>query len=274
MTGQIVMDGSGPALNARKNAILIQAKSGQIHEFPLEDFGYHPPRWVENGAGAPKTVYSTQIPGMDGGGTIVQDKPGYRPQPKRRKATQAAFKDAPGRDSGRDFFVVEIDGKNVTMSLSDRAGAVEAGKIFENYDIADLPRGRHYTWLILDDGTKVFGEVTDGFEFGVKHGHLANGRKVVAAGEMMVAENGNVVFNLQSGTFSKPIARFHPDGPKAGQAEMRARTMKAFEADLEGTSATVKSVDDGLLPKAAPADLKRAYCWNSRFLLLNEHWCD
>ncbi|MBU1976383.1 MAG: hypothetical protein KKA62_00335, partial [Nanoarchaeota archaeon] len=92
----------------------------------------------------------------------------------------------------------------IAYSIEDRKVAEAAGKIFENVPASQLPSGQ-YTYVLLEDGTLVFGKVETELEFGVKHLHLANERPVVAAGEIVVEESGEYAFNSLSGTITKPL---------------------------------------------------------------------
>jgi hypothetical protein len=73
----------------------------------------------------------------------------------------------------------------------------------------------HFTWLMTDDYQASFGAYKNILEFGTKHANLAMTRTGFVGGELWVRDNGaSVVFNLDSGTYTKPIARrMEPDDP-------------------------------------------------------------
>ncbi|EQC47295.1 hypothetical protein [Bacteriovorax sp. Seq25_V] len=79
--------------------------------------------------------------------------------------------------------------------------AREKGKIFDNVRPSELPPGK-YTYVIAADGSVSFGRVDDALEFGVKHLHIAQGRKIAVAGEVDILPNGGAVYNELSGTFT------------------------------------------------------------------------
>ena len=85
--------------------------------------------------------------------------------------------------------------------FTDRDFAIANSLIYEGVSPSSLPRQRTYTFIILDDGTAVFGEVNTALEFGTKHFQLANGRPVKAAGELHIAENGVYHYTSDGTTF-------------------------------------------------------------------------
>jgi predicted Ser/Thr protein kinase len=110
-----------------------------------------------------------------------------------------------GKNYRKEFvFEGESESRRVVYSLEDRQIAESAGIIFENVPGKKIPPGQ-YTFVILEDGTVVLGKISNDLEFGVKHFHLANGRPVQVAGEVVIDNAGNYIFNLQSGTYTNPI---------------------------------------------------------------------
>jgi len=95
----------------------------------------------------------------------------------------------------------------VHNSPLDRTYAEANNLIFEGVSPAVLPKGKRYTYVVLENGNVVFGQVDSALEYGVKHSHLANGRAVHAAGELQIAENGKYLFNTESGTFSRQLIK-------------------------------------------------------------------
>ena len=136
------------------------------------------------------------------------------------------------------IFADEKTPRRVIYGLEDRIAAEEAGFIFENVPPTNLPPGE-YTYVILEDGSMVFGKVTNNVEFGVKHLHLANGRSVKVAGEIAIDGTGKYVYNLRSGTFTSPILdkkfnQFEHLGVAAAQQEVAK-----FETALQKNVDTV-----------------------------------
>ena len=130
------------------------------------------------------------------------------------------------------IFADEDTPRQVVYGLEDRIVAEREGLIFENVLPSQLPPGT-YTYVILEEGSIVFGKVSTNLEFGAKHFHLANGRPVKVAGEVAIGETGRYVFNLRSGTFTSPILdqKFN-QFQNLGTAAARQEVAK-FEATLQ-----------------------------------------
>jgi hypothetical protein len=265
--GTAVLDGAGPALNSRRDALLVLTVEGSVVEVPLRDIGVRAPERVVHasvpGAALPTNEARTMI-GAQTGGIATREV---------QLARARAFGGAYSKQISDKVFMAVVDGKRVIMPVDYRKLALDSGKIFENPDLSLLPRGRRYTWTVLDDGSTVFGEFTNGLEMGIKHGHLANGRKVVAAGEALIANNGTFVYNLESGTFSMDIVAAHPLGAQAGAELMRKQVDAAFRADLP-RDRELRYVDQKILDRLPPQDLRRTYCWMPDFYKINHHFCD
>jgi hypothetical protein len=102
----------------------------------------------------------------------------------------------------------QIEGRGdveVTFAHSDRDIAKADRRVFEGGNPFRLPNGI-YTFVILRDGTTSFGHPLDKWEVGTRHAHLAQGRPVVGAGEM-VKSNAAIKLNLLSGTFMIPLIK-------------------------------------------------------------------
>ncbi len=117
--------------------------------------------------------------------------------------------DAPASEAIASKKVIFSDGvaREVYYSLNDRKVAEDIGIVYENVPHTLLKKGQGYTYVLLNDGSLIFGEIHDGLEFGVKHLHLANGRPVKAAGEIFIDESGRYLFNLESGSFTKVLIK-------------------------------------------------------------------
>ncbi len=182
--------------------------------------------------------------------------------------------------NNRDIFVVQSQGhiqaadmtkgvrltdgsvQQIVYTLADREFARSRGKLYEKVLPSSLPRGKSYTYVVLEDGTMVFGEVENGLEFGVKHFHLANGRKVKAAGELQIAADGSYEANLLSGTFSKPLVDFYG----IPERDLEARVLSVFESDARMGQGTIVKKD--LLPSRAPSlEEFKSVCSSSVFEL-------
>lgn len=133
----------------------------------------------------------------------------------------------------------------VVQSVEDRKFAVQRGLIRENVPVESLEKGKSYTYVITADGSVVYGQVDNAFEYGVKHIQLANGRPVVGAGELRVNADGTISFNLESGSFSRSLIQ----QKGVSEAELQKRVQAVLQnngaAQLEYTKST-------LLPKDPP----------------------
>ena len=121
-----------------------------------------------------------------------------------------------------------ISKQELIFTLGDRKYAVQKRRIFENVSVNDLPKGFKYTWVLTEDRTMSFGQVLNRWEYGVKHAHVANTKKVVAAGEMELAPDGRVKYNLSSGTFSR---RYVEVGPRAAKL-LESLADEAFKSQV------------------------------------------
>ncbi len=187
---------------------------------------------------------------------------------------QNIFKNDPSHTavSGKTLhkIVAHPDHRNkvlIQYADADRIVAVKTGKLFENVSPASLPKGKTYTWVITDQGETVFGMVENSWEYGVKHIHLANGRKIVAAGELLVDKAGDYVFNLESGTFTLKLIR--DSQVKIRDLERKVESVFSSEFGKPG-----KYTPKSLMVQAAPtADYVKGLCKLQEFLKLNSRLC-
>tara|TARA_Y100000590_G_scaffold470454_1_gene665268 strand:+ start:148220 stop:149482 length:1263 start_codon:yes stop_codon:yes gene_type:complete len=155
----------------------------------------------------------------------------------------------------------------VKYIVDDRNIAIAQGKLFDNVSAAELPRGKSYTYIVKEDGRMVFGQVEDGWEVGVKHAHLANGEKVVAAGEISIDGSGAFKWNLESGSYTRKLVQSNQTTMETLERQMRTVFDKQF-----GNSG--KYVDDVLLNSDPPnlAQIK-IFCNDPNFKILNASIC-
>ena len=211
---------------------------------------------------------------------------GFKAAPKDAKAPAATpksvardvgkiFKDAPsatgpGATGSFSKQLTDNTGKRVVVQYryADREYARAQGRIFENVSPKELPRGKNYSYIVLQDGSMVFGEVQDGWEFGVKHAHLANGRAVVAAGELHVGGDGKYDFNILSGTYSMDLIRSGATTEPVLQSQMS----QAFKAGF-GTDGTYTT--RGILPTQPPTEAEiKVLCGSPFFKTNNPSICN
>jgi hypothetical protein len=144
-----------------------------------------------------------------------------------------------------------------------RAFAKAQGLLYENAPLTSLPRDRTYNYVILEDGSFVFGQETNALELGTKHVHLANGRGVVSAGEVRVDADGTFLLNNVSGSFARDLAK------ELGDQDLRSRTEKAFAAQGVPTRWGLGTT------RRKPMTIEeiRAHCKVAVFAKVNSHLC-
>ncbi len=153
------------------------------------------------------------------------------------------------------------------QSREMRQIAVQEGRIYEGVSLADLPKNETYTYVVLEDGTRVYGRSDSTIELGTKHYQLADGRKVVAAGEVYTGING-VEYNLLSGSFMSDVAIKEPETFLRIQREMEY----IFSKEAPGA----QYADINLIKAAngnASRQYFRKYCDHPLFAKENEHIC-
>ncbi|MCC7442308.1 MAG: hypothetical protein IT285_11780 [Bdellovibrionales bacterium] len=158
---------------------------------------------------------------------------------------------------------------NFVSTLADREYAVAAGRIFDDVSPATLSPGR-YTYVITSDGRMSFGLVDDVWEFGSKHLNIANGRPVIAAGELQVTPGGRMSFNLESGTFTRHLIA----GGRTSTTSMSASVEAVFAREVGSSNVQYvgESIFRGLRVPSA-AELARL-CASALFLLHNAAMCN
>jgi hypothetical protein len=128
---------------------------------------------------------------------------------------KAMFKGMPGKVSemeasmGRVELTMAEARPMYVQNMELREIAIREGRIFRNISPQDLPRGKSFTFVVTDAGDVIYGQADSVLELGTKHFQLANGAKVVAAGE--VKTGTEVTYNLMSGTFMKELMRENPE---------------------------------------------------------------
>jgi hypothetical protein len=156
-------------------------------------------------------------------------------------------------------------------AMEDTAYGRRAGRVFDDVSPASLPRGKRYTYVITEDGRMSFGMVEDSFEFGVKHMHIAGGRPVLVAGELEVAANGSLRFNLESGTFTRHIL----EGGGVTENVLAGRVQNILSREVGSSNVTRVGGSDILVPYSntppSAAELARL-CASAEFLL-NRGFC-
>lgn len=279
--GHIIMDSDGGPLFTIQNGvehIEVMAQDGVIKMYAVSSLGSDVKVSLPAGKA---TKLKPGAPIQQTKANQPDEKPYVREEePQRAKFRTKVFRgDATHRNPGNvdgKFAVKYVkrgsnDGGYVVYNLADREYAIKAGLLYEGMSIDQLPKGRRYSYVILENGTQVFGHVDNGFEFGVKHGHLANGRPVFVAGEVDIDATGNITYNLLSGTFTEKIIANSKKGTHAETENLRTKVKYIFGSE---TKNQVQYTDEVLLSKELPdGDLKRRYCLFPEFLKDNKHWC-
>jgi hypothetical protein len=151
----------------------------------------------------------------------------------------------------------------IVYGATTRKVAAAQGRLFEDTPVSQLKPGT-YTYVITQDGKATYGRVEDTWEVGVKHAQLANGRKILSAGEVKVDPDGEISYNLASGTYMVGV----------DDSARRLATGKFFAAEAPGRSVRMTSSQTSMLPRNSP-DLKtvRGYCAQPAFKQLNSGIC-
>ncbi|MBF0208181.1 MAG: protein kinase [Oligoflexia bacterium] len=103
----------------------------------------------------------------------------------------------------KNLFVEEFR-STITFHYAKNDTPIGGNRIFE-FSGLPLPVGK-YNYTLTEDGKVTLGLVSNALEIGAKHIHLANGRRVLIAGELQSYADGRIQFNVESGSFSKEIA--------------------------------------------------------------------
>jgi hypothetical protein len=144
-----------------------------------------------------------------------------------------------------------------THYRSDISVARAQGRVFDNIAPSELPPG-NYTYVITETGEVSFGLVTDGLEFGVKHVHIAQGRRIAVAGEVRVGANRELTYNELSGTFtSEAIKNANKAGRTGYASELNDLARRFFDRDPNSSGVT--RVGETVFPNEQPSanDIRR-----------------
>jgi hypothetical protein len=108
-------------------------------------------------------------------------------------------KSVTGPDAQREIVIIPW--------IRDFDFAKEKGLIYENVSVSQLPREKSYTFLMTESGNIRFGQTENGWEVGTKHWHLAQNESSKGAGELQIDDQGNIEFNLLSGTYTRQLSK-------------------------------------------------------------------
>ena len=166
--------------------------------------------------------------------------------------------DAPASEAIASKKVIFSDGvdREVYYSLNDRKVAEDIGIVYENVPHTSLKKGQGYTYVLLNDGSLIFGEIHDGLEFGVKHLHLANGRPVKAVGEIFIDESGRYLFNLESGSFTKVLIKKYRANEGLLREQMHDVFYRYFSKDGNHLKAVINLLEHPSLDELADLCIK------------------
>lgn len=190
------------------------------------------------------------------------------------------------REDGRPHIVPFPEGvfhvrsRGLVESATDYQYGVEAGLILEGVFARDLPRDAGYHFVVLENGSWVFGRVLDSWHFGASATALARGRPALAGGQIFIGVDGNYVWNLSS-----PISAALSNEQIGGrQAEYRmplriANLLNRQFAGGEGPARTGQFV--GNRPVIVDVDMRQPpsveeiqrLCRSAVFRLNNEMLC-
>jgi|GEM_PF-4484018 len=196
--------------------------------------------------------------------------PSRRSGAKSSSEVRSLFRDLPVHQQDVNVLAqkplpVQVDGK-VSKRQIVQSGEIRSKEIYSHQGpvAKPLPDG-YYTYTVLDDQSISIGRVHDQLENGVKHVNVANGRKVNVAGELRIV-NGEIDFNIESGSFSRHIAGAIPNGDEV----LEQRAQDALTYFLGRKPRTQRGTFFSDLP---PVDL-RHYCTKDKsFRSLNAVTC-
>jgi hypothetical protein len=111
-----------------------------------------------------------------------------------------------------------------------------------------------------------FGRVNNRLEWGVKHLQIAGGRAAYLAGEIVVGEDGNILWNIGSGTFSKAIRKLMEAKGNKHYKHVQEKMMKAVwkSTTCRGHFKKV-STDTDLLALSISLSSLEKHCSSSEF---------
>lgn len=228
--------------------------------------GVHVEYLLKDGRSASKVIAANNIDSFLKPGKNIDDLNGVN-------SIKKYFADAPTHTQGADLtFMAKRalpngDRAYVNYMTPDRDFAKAQGKLFEAVSPKDLPKGQSYTYIVREDGKMVFGVAEDGWEFGVKHAHLANGDKVMAAGEITIDASGAFKWNLESGSFTRKLV----ESGKTDMVTLEKQMKNVFQDEFGNTG---KFTDEILLNSGPPTPERlRALCSSAQFLVLNRNVC-
>jgi hypothetical protein len=98
---------------------------------------------------------------------------------------------------------------SIKYTLEDVAFAERENLIFRDTSPRKLQPGYNYNYIVTDTGVMDFARVDNTLEYGVKHNHIAQGRKVIAAGEFKLASDWSYEVNSFSGSIILPLLNLH-----------------------------------------------------------------
>lgn len=195
-------------------------------------------------------------------------------RPPKIAQEQGIFRGSPSHSQGKDGLFMagrrlpNGESRRMMYTVGDREYAIANKKLFEGVkSVHDLPHGNSYTYVVKEDGSMVFGLAEDGWEFGVKHAHLANGDRIVAAGEVTVRGPKDFTWNLESGSFTRKLV----ESGKTSMDQLKGQMEKLFQSKW-GSSG--QYTDDILLRSDPPTpDNLRKLCASDLFRALNGGIC-
>ena len=181
--------------------------------------------------------------------TLAQDAPWYKTAPSTRFAKQKIES---------LIELEEFPDAELIHSVAYAQFAQDEGRIKTRLDPKDLEEGT-FTFVLLTDGTWIFGRDENGLEIGVKHFQLAQGSHVVAAGEYSRDK-----FSLMSGSFSRDLLK----NRNYDEAKTARHVAKMFQDEY---GKKVKFVDHTLInkPKTVSVAALRRYCADEHFRVLH-----
>ncbi len=185
------------------------------------------------------------------------------------------------------FLTLTFDEKTESLkykpgSIDDLNYANENGIIYSDINPASLPIGI-YTFVFNQRGHFRLGKVEDRLEHGAKHFILANGDRIVAAGEMRVEEISDternkkrrqLTYNIFSGTFSPHLINKYLDnnGRPAAEKKLQRAVVSLFNI-LDSSALFVRNQLIAELPSPSFEKMEQL-CVREEFCRFNSQICE
>ncbi len=157
--------------------------------------------------------------------------------------------------------------------LSDRKLREADGAILEKCQFDTLLHGKQYNFIILPSGQIVCGLVENSWEIGVKHISLANKNLVLIAGEVLIDDQGKIIFNLSSGAFTMSRIEHQSEAQKNQFIVENSELILASLKEFSKPNTYITFVRYGFHRNPPDASEIKALCNKGDFRFTNRSLC-